>query len=62
MDHGRERSSRVRKICHWSMRSMRRVSRVRLRLDVQPQDIDVVPAQENFFAVDTVGTKSLGGE
>ena len=28
-----------------------------LAVDVQPQDIDVVPAQENFFAVDTVGRK-----
>ncbi len=29
-------------------------------LDVQPQDIDVVPAQENFYAVDTVGRKVWG--
>src|SRR5215217_3388049 len=31
-----------------------------LAVDVQPQDIDVVPAQENFFAVDTVGRKIWG--
>ena len=33
-----------------------------LQLDVHPQDIDLVPAQENFFAVDTVGRKDLGCE
>jgi RHS repeat-associated protein len=31
-----------------------------LPLDAQPQDIDIVPAQENFFAVDTVGRKVWG--
>ena len=31
-----------------------------LAVDVQPQDIDVVPAQENFFAVDGVGRKVWG--
>ena len=31
-----------------------------MQLDVQPQDIDVVPAQENFYAVDTVGRKVWG--
>jgi RHS repeat-associated protein len=31
-----------------------------MQLDVQPQDIDLVPAQENFFAVDTVGRKVWG--
>lgn len=31
-----------------------------LQLDVQPQDIDVIPAQENFYAVDTVGRKVWG--
>src|SRR5215217_2057242 len=31
-----------------------------LALDVQPQDVDLVPAQENFFAVDTVGRKVWG--
>jgi RHS repeat-associated protein len=31
-----------------------------LQLDVQPQDIDLVPAQENFFAVDTVSRKIWG--
>ena len=31
-----------------------------LQLDVQPQDVDLVPAQENFFAVDTVGRKIWG--
>jgi len=31
-----------------------------LAVNVQPQDIDVVPAQENFFAVDTVGHKIWG--
>jgi RHS repeat-associated protein len=31
-----------------------------LQLDVHPQDIDLVPAQENFFAVDTVGRKIWG--
>src|SRR5215216_2702887 len=31
-----------------------------MQLGVQPQDIDVVPAQENFFAVDTVGRKVWG--
>src|SRR6185503_18357292 len=31
-----------------------------LQLDVQPQDIDIVPAQENFFAVDTVSRKVWG--
>src|SRR5215213_2091676 len=31
-----------------------------LAVDVQPQDIDIVPAQENFFAVDTVGRKIWG--
>jgi streptogramin lyase len=31
-----------------------------MQLDVQPQDIDLVPAQENFFAVDTVGRKIWG--
>ncbi len=30
------------------------------QLDVQPQDIDLVPAQENFFAVDTVSRKVWG--
>ena len=30
------------------------------QLDVHPQDIDLVPAQENFFAVDTVGRKIWG--
>ncbi|HKG48076.1 MAG TPA: RHS repeat-associated core domain-containing protein [Pyrinomonadaceae bacterium] len=29
-------------------------------VNVQPQDIDVVPAQENFFAVDSVGQKVWG--
>ncbi len=33
---------------------------ISLPLDVQPQDIDVVPAQENFYAVDTVGRKIWG--
>ncbi len=31
-----------------------------LQLDVHPQDIDIVPAQENFFATDTVGRKIWG--
>jgi len=31
-----------------------------LAVNVQPQDVDVVPAQENFFAVDTVGHKIWG--
>jgi len=31
-----------------------------LAVNVQPQDIDVVPAQENFFAVDTVSRKVWG--
>src|SRR5215216_6407512 len=31
-----------------------------LPLGVQPQDIDIVPAQENFYAVDTVGRKVWG--
>lgn len=31
-----------------------------LQLDVHPQDIDIVPAQENFFAVDSVGRKIWG--
>ena len=31
-----------------------------MAVGVQPQDIDVVPAQENFFAVDTVGRKVWG--
>ena len=31
-----------------------------LPLAVQPQDIDIVPAQENFFAVDGVGRKIWG--
>jgi RHS repeat-associated protein len=31
-----------------------------LPLDVQPQDIDIVPAQENFYAVDGVGRKVWG--
>ncbi|HKG79861.1 MAG TPA: hypothetical protein VKA78_10590, partial [Pyrinomonadaceae bacterium] len=31
-----------------------------LQLDVHPQDIDIVPAQENFFAIDTVGRKIWG--
>ncbi|HEX3252719.1 MAG TPA: hypothetical protein VHS05_24990, partial [Pyrinomonadaceae bacterium] len=31
-----------------------------LPLDVHPQDVDIVPAQENFFAVDTVARKVLG--
>lgn len=31
-----------------------------LQLDVHPQDVDVVPAQENFYAVDTVGRKVWG--
>lgn len=31
-----------------------------MQLDVQPQDVDVIPAQENFYAVDTVGRKVWG--
>ncbi|HKG60485.1 MAG TPA: RHS repeat-associated core domain-containing protein [Pyrinomonadaceae bacterium] len=31
-----------------------------LLVNVQPQDVDVVPAQENFFAVDAVGQKIWG--
>lgn len=31
-----------------------------VQLDVQPHDIDVVPAQENFYAVDGVGRKLWG--
>ena len=31
-----------------------------MQLDVKPQDIDIVPAQENFFAVDGVGRKVWG--
>ncbi|HSK62957.1 MAG TPA: hypothetical protein VK893_03925, partial [Pyrinomonadaceae bacterium] len=31
-----------------------------LQLDVQPQDIDIVPAQENFFAVDPAADKIWG--
>ncbi len=31
-----------------------------LQLDVHPQDVDIVPAQENFYAVDTVGRKVWG--
>ena len=31
-----------------------------LAVGVQPQDIDVIPAQENFFAVDGVGRKVWG--
>ena len=31
-----------------------------MQLDVHPQDIDIVPAQENFYAVDTVGRKVWG--
>ncbi|HEV8431561.1 MAG TPA: RHS repeat-associated core domain-containing protein [Pyrinomonadaceae bacterium] len=30
------------------------------QLDVQPQDVDLIPAQENFFGVDTVGRKVWG--
>ena len=30
------------------------------QLEIQPQDVDLVPAQENFFAVDTVGRKIWG--
>jgi RHS repeat-associated protein len=33
---------------------------ISMQLDVHPQDIDIVPAQENFFAVDTVGRKVWG--
>ena len=31
-----------------------------LAVNVQPQDVDVVPPQENFFAVDSVGQKIWG--
>jgi RHS repeat-associated protein len=33
---------------------------ISLPVDVQPLDIDVVPAQENFFAIDSVGRKIWG--
>ncbi len=32
----------------------------RLQLDIHPQDIDIVPAQENFYAVDTSARKLWG--